>query len=224
MEHADWLERWREGRTPFHVDRVNPWLTRFAGRLDLAPGRSALVPLCGKSLDMGYLARQGVAVTGVDVAEEALRQFLATTECTAARQVNGAGIFLRAEPYTLVAADMLSLTAAQIGRFDIIWDRAALIALPPATRPRYMRRLLSLLKPAGRLLLVGMEYDSECMDGPPFSVSTREIKKLLGKSGQMELLAQEDLDADEPVCLHHDLPWIRESVYLITATVQEGEV
>ncbi len=52
MEHSDWLERCREGRTPFHMDRINPWLEHFAHRLDLGPERSVLVPLCGKSLDL----------------------------------------------------------------------------------------------------------------------------------------------------------------------------
>jgi hypothetical protein len=51
-----------------------------------------------------------------------------------------------------------------------------------------------------------------------------EIKKLLHNIGTLELLAEQEVDADEPVRLKHDLPWVKESVYLITATVQEGEV
>ncbi len=224
MEHSDWLERWREGRTPFHMDRINPWLEHFSHLLDLGPERRVLVPLCGKSLDLGYLARQGGSVIGVDLAEEALRQVLAREQRQAVRQERGDAVFLQAEPFTLVAADILTLTPEQIGRVDAIWDRAALVALPMACHAPYIKMLLSVLKPGGRILMVSMEYDVTLMDGPPFSVSAREIGELLGDGGQMELLVEQEVDADEPVRLHHDLPWVKESVYLITATVQEGEV
>ena len=224
MEHADWLERWRERRTPFHMDRINPWLVRFAQRLDLGAQRRVLVPLCGKSLDLQYLARQGGSITGVDLAEEALRQFLEGQQREAVCQVRGDAIFLLAEPFTLVAADILTLTPEQIGRFDAIWDRAALVALPQASHAPYIRTLMSVLQPGGRILMVGMEYDTALMDGPPFSVSAQEIRELLGEVGQVELLARQEVDPDEPIRLHHDLPWVKESVYLITATDQEGEV
>jgi thiopurine S-methyltransferase len=222
VEHADWLERWREGRTPFHMDRVNPWLVRFAHHLNLGPETRVLVPLCGKSLDMGYLARQGSSVLGVDLAEEALRQFLSGKQKEAVRQQHGDSVFLLAEPFTLVAADILTLTPDQIGSFDAIWDRAALVALPMACHAPYIRMLLSILKPEGRILMVSMEYDIALMDGPPFSVSAREIRELLGDGGQVKLLAQEEIDPDEPVRVLHDLPWVKESVYLITATNHEG--
>ncbi|MCZ6833298.1 MAG: methyltransferase domain-containing protein [Acidobacteria bacterium] len=224
VEHADWLERWREGRTPFHMDRINPWLVRFAQRLDLGAQRRVLVPLCGKSLDLEYLARQGGSITGVDLAEEALRQFLEGQQREAVCQVRGDAIFLLAEPFTLVAADILTLTPERIGRFDAIWDRAALVALPQACHAPYIRTLMSVLQPGGRILMVGMEYDTALMDGPPFSVSAQEIRELLGEVGRVELLAEQEVDPDEPICLHHDLPWVKESVYLITATDQEGEV
>lgn len=223
MEHAEWLERWRAGRTPFHMNQVNPWLVRFAHRLDLGPDRRVLVPLCGKTLDLEYLARQGGSIFGVDLAEEALRQFLAGQQREATRQVRGEATFLLAEPFTLVAADILTLTPEQMGRFHAIWDRAALVAMPSTCRATYMRMLVSGLQPGGRILLVSMEYDTALMDGPPFSVSAQEIEDLLGNSEQVELLAEQEVDADEPIRLNHDLPWAKESVYLITATDQEGE-
>ncbi|TDI28948.1 MAG: methyltransferase domain-containing protein [Acidobacteria bacterium] len=220
VEHVDWLERWREGRTPFHMDRINPWLERFAHHLDLGPGRRVLVPLCGMSLDLGYLARQGGRVMGVDLAEEALRRFLERQPRKIARQERGDAIFLLAAPYTLVAADIMTMTREQFGMFDAIWDRAALVALPQACHAAYVGLLLSLLKPEGRILMVSIEYDTALMDGPPFSLPAQEIKDLFRGSGQVEVLAEQEVDADEPIRVNHNLPWVKESVFLIAARDQ----
>src|SRR5690606_22020225 len=66
--HADfWLERWREGRTHFHLERVTPLLQKYWPGLGLPKGSKVLVPLCGKTLDMVWLAEQGHKVLGVEL-------------------------------------------------------------------------------------------------------------------------------------------------------------
>ena len=51
-----------------------------------------------------------------------------------------------------------------------VYDRAALIALPPPLRQRYARELYSQLPRGCRGLLVTLEYPQHEKDGPPFSV------------------------------------------------------
>ncbi len=54
-----WLTRWREGRIQFHVDTVNPILDRYVDRLLPEGFGRVFVPLCGKSVDLGWLYEQG---------------------------------------------------------------------------------------------------------------------------------------------------------------------
>ena len=72
---GDWLKRWREGRTGFHEGRPNDLLVHHAARL--AGCRRVLVPLCGKSEDLAFLAARGHDVVGVELAEQAVQAFFA---------------------------------------------------------------------------------------------------------------------------------------------------
>lgn len=62
-----WLQCWRDRQTAFHQKAVNQLLARFWPSLDLAKGSRVFVPLCGKSLDMIWLAQQGHEVIGVEL-------------------------------------------------------------------------------------------------------------------------------------------------------------
>ena len=44
-------------------------------RLDVQAGDNILVPLCGKSLDMLWLAERGFQVTGIEISELAVQDF-----------------------------------------------------------------------------------------------------------------------------------------------------
>lgn len=76
----EWLARWREGRIGFHRHEAHPALVRYWPTLGAAPGTKVLVPLCGKSLDMRWLAGEGYPVLGIELADEAIEQFLAEGE------------------------------------------------------------------------------------------------------------------------------------------------
>mgnify|MGYP000992455332 CR=1 FL=1 len=65
MDHGFWLERWRNGQIGFHNSEVNGMLLRHHAQLGAAA--RVLVPLCGKSLDMGWLAAQGHEVVGIEL-------------------------------------------------------------------------------------------------------------------------------------------------------------
>src|SRR5690606_16820123 len=77
MDTDFWLERWREGRTHFHQDRVIPLLPKYWPTLELPKDARVLVPLCGKSLDMVWIAEQGHQVLGVELSQLAIEQFMA---------------------------------------------------------------------------------------------------------------------------------------------------
>src|SRR5690348_16253628 len=75
MEADFWLQRWQEGRTGWHRDAVMPLLEQHWPALGVPHGTRVLVPLCGKSLDMAWLASQGLRVRGVELSPLAIETF-----------------------------------------------------------------------------------------------------------------------------------------------------
>ena len=65
MEREFWLERWEMNQIGFHKDQFNQNLLNHYSDLSLKEDDHILVPLCGKSLDMIWLAKQGLKVTGI---------------------------------------------------------------------------------------------------------------------------------------------------------------
>jgi len=195
-----WRARWKEGRTGWHRERVQPWLEQQRAALLGARGAAArvLVPLCGKSVDLAWLAQQGGHVVGVDVAEEAVEGLRKQGVALAPRE----GV---AAPFRGFAAgslefwlgDFFALDPARHGRFDAAFDRAALVALPRARRRDYARTLVAMLGERGRLLLVGLEFSSAADSGPPFHVARAEASELFAALGPPRLVGDRSLMEEE---------------------------
>src|SRR5471032_3363284 len=77
MQPEFWHKRWASNQIGFHLTEVNPYLQRFWPGLERAVGSQVLVPLCGKSLDLAWLAGQGLQVLGVELSEKAVEAFFA---------------------------------------------------------------------------------------------------------------------------------------------------
>ncbi len=189
-----WHDRWRSGQIGFHRDAVHPDLIHHAPALLGDGPRRVLVPLCGKSLDLGWLVGQGHEVVGVELSAEAARQYHERAGITP--QVSGSGSHetWRSPGLTYIVGDFFT---ADIGPVDAIWDRAALIALPPDMRPAYTARLRALLRPDGRMLLSCLTYDIQ-REGPPHSLTDDEVRAHYEHAGRLTLLASEDILDAEP--------------------------
>jgi thiopurine S-methyltransferase len=177
VDHAFWHARWQEGRIGFHEGQPNSFLTTHHAWL--AGCRRVLVPLCGKTADLAFLASQGHAVVGVELVEDAVQQFFAehgaTPDVTRQRDL----AIYAARSITIIAGDLFATTEAIVGAIDGIYDRAALIALPADLRPRYTAHLRALAPNARRELLVSLDYPEGAAEGPPFSVPEGEVRALL---------------------------------------------
>ena len=112
--HEDfWQARWARNEIGFHLREVNPYLQRHWPELGLVPGAQVLVPLCGKSLDMAWLAEQGYRVLGVELAESAVIAFFAEQELTPQRSISyGAFRRYRAGAVELLCGDFFALQAS----------------------------------------------------------------------------------------------------------------
>lgn len=170
-----WLDLWHEGRTSFHKEEVNPDLLAYWSSMNLPLKSTVLVPLCGKSLDVFWLYQQGFNVIGIELSEQAVQQFADEHQIQFQQETIGAMKRFFTDRIQLWVADIFVLESPLISSVDAIYDRAALIALPPQLRSIYVARCLNWLKPEGRILLKTMYYDQEMMEGPPYSVSDEEI-------------------------------------------------
>ena len=142
MEKAFWHQRWQEGRIGFHQDQVNVWLERFWDRLRVAPDTRVLVPLCGKSVDMLWLREQGLEVLGIDLSDIACRDFFHDQGIDVAPVTIDNYHRRERDGIVLITADMFELPWEVFRGVGAVYDRAALIALPPAMRKRYAERLV----------------------------------------------------------------------------------
>jgi len=174
MEHAFWKSRWDEGRTGFHRAEASPELVRWADEV-LVERAAALVPLCGKSLDLLWLAQRFGQVVGVEFVRDAVVELFDALGVTPTiRVVAGAEVFGHAN-LNVIVQDIFAVTAAELPPISAVWDRAALIALPPDVRGRYAAHIQSLMGAAARGLLVTIDYPQGLMPGPPFAVSDDEV-------------------------------------------------
>lgn len=181
MEPNFWQERWRTGQIGFHLSQPHTSLVKNADRL---PRGTIFVPLCGKSQDLLFLAKKGQKVMGVELSSMACRQFFEENSLSFEVVQEGAfSVYHSKDPkvlVTLYCGDFFNLPNEIWEEIECIYDRAALIALPPEMRQRYVARIKEQcrLKRNFVLLLITIEYDQTKMEGPPFSVSISEVETL----------------------------------------------
>ncbi len=176
MDPAFWKSRWAEGKIGFHEGAANSYLARHHDKLATYP--RVLVPMCGKSKDLAYLAAKGHDVIGVELVEDAVKAFFVEHGLNPAIANCGPFVQYTAPQITILAGDMFASTRETIGPVDAIYDRAALVALPDDMRRRYVDLLRALATKSGRVLVVTFEYDQRKMQGPPFSVEEAELRAL----------------------------------------------
>ena len=190
MQADFWHQRWRDGRLGFHQQNINSRLKKlwrvFAPRI----GETVLVPLCGKSLDMLWLGECGHRVLGVEISEIACRDFYRENHLAVTRQSDAHWIKFHGECIDVWCGDFFNLRAAELRDVRLVYDRAALIALPTSMRARYAEHLSKVLAPDAQLLLIAMEYDENKMKGPPFCVTEDEVREIFNRWFAIDIIAQ----------------------------------
>lgn len=192
MDHEFWHERWSNNEIGFHLKEVNPHLAAFWPTLDLPSGSRVLVPLCGKTLDMAWLMAQGHRVLGVELSRTAAEAFFAEQGLDYTVEEQGAFRRYRADGLEIWNGDFFALTAADVADCRALYDRAALIALPPEMRERYVAQLNAILPADCCGLLIALEYPQAQMDGPPFSVAEAEVRSRLSVRWKLEQVKRFD--------------------------------
>lgn len=196
MDASFWLDRWRENRIGFHRTQVMPLLEKHWPSLHVPRGSRVLVPLAGKSLDMAWLAAQGLRVLGVELSPLAVQAFFAEHAWQPRHHTSPLGEHYVAGDVEIIQGDVFGLDADTLASCAAVYDRAALIALPAPMRQRYAQSVYGRLPPGCRGLMITLDYPPAEMEGPPFAVPPAEVHRLLDPSWRVTALEHRDLHAD----------------------------
>lgn len=216
-----WQDRWKNDRIGFHKTELNANLVKHVDAL--LGGRQACTiffPLCGKAVDMKWLADMGHTVVGVELCEKPLMDFYNEQKVEYNRlPVEGmedADLFKSKDgKLQLYRADLFKLSSEIIGQFDCIYDRGALVALAKADRQRYVDLMISLMKPECNYMICIVDYDSSKMTGPPFDVPHSVLKDLYGSRCNLTIL-EKDVDGLSERHRARGIDWLLMSWYLMT--------
>jgi hypothetical protein len=182
-----WLTKWAQLDTPWENGESLRAIKNSIGEVipkELVKTRRgrmrAFVPLCGASLVVPTLLRYGFEVTGLDYVSKALQVLRSRLSKHKFKQVRSRGkeVF-EAQNVTLIRQDIFTFKPME--RFELIVDRAALIAIHPRKRAAYARTLTRSLAPGGFLTVVTYDYRGKELNGPPYRVTAKMVKELFPK-------------------------------------------
>jgi SAM-dependent methyltransferase len=172
-----WSSRYAAGETPWDLHGIPDALKIFLARS--SAGGSVLIPGCGSGYEVRAFHDAGFDVTALDFAPAAIQRSRALLE-SLAENVKLGDFFT----YDFGAR-----------RFDLIYERTFLCALPPTRWPDYASRMAELLRPGGSL--VGTFLFGRESNPPPYPMDERQPNDLF--SHAFRLIHNEPLSKSLPV-------------------------
>lgn len=158
---------------------------------------------------MAFLAKQASVnqVVGIDGISKALLEFAQENPLFDIQQNDTDDVVERfvGKGIELLRGDLFDVNdQVTNGKFDMILDRASMVAIQPTLREKYVDTLGKVIKPGGSILLITLDRrsgDEEARKrGPPFSIDEEEVHRLYGKVDWVEsiqLVEEHDEFQDE---------------------------
>jgi len=207
MEPDFWHQKWAKREIGFHQPQGNPLLTAHFQRTGLEAPARVFVPLCGKTRDIAWLRSKGLQVVAAELSETAVKELFAELELCPGVDSHGPLKRYHADNLVVWVGDIFSLQPEMLANVDLVYDRAALVALPPALRQRYSQHLLALTQSAPQLV-INFEYDQSLRAGPPFSVTEADLRAYYAASHHIEDLAHQSLKLGKEQVDAHECLWL----------------
>lgn len=212
---TDWLARWENNKIGWHADSVNRSLIDYLELLELKPGDSVFVPLCGKSLDMIYLSEMGYLVIGVELSPVGVERFFDDNSLKYSVSEIDGFVLYQSERIKIYCGDYFTLNTKHLSNVSAVFDRASLIALELDLREKYAQHLTVIIPLDTRILLLTLIYPQYQMSGPPFSVSNSEVESLFSSAFKYrQLHCFNDID-NEPKFLRAGVDYVQNAAYLL---------
>lgn len=184
--------------------KVDVFLKRHLSHL--TSGKTIFVSLCGSSPDMEWLCDKGYSVVGAEISETAVKKVF--------EKEHGDPI-----PFSVIVDGDLKMYSAmdgkklkvyvgnffddalnseKLGKFDCIWDAHGIVSIPVSQQEPYTKKLLTFIKPGGKILFSTVEYDvAKLKSGPaPAPVPASRLQELFPQC-EMKLLENGPLAGGE---------------------------
>jgi thiopurine S-methyltransferase len=216
MEREYWLDIWERDQIRFHQQEVNPVLRELWPTLEVPIEKGVLVPLCGKSLDMRWLAQLGHPVWGVELSEKAITAYFEEAGEVAVYEPGISIGRYRGPGTTIYIGDYLELQTPDLKGVGAVFDRAALVALPAKQRAHYADHIQRIIPDQAIIVLLTIEYEQSQHPGPPFSVLEAEVEELYGDRCRIELLNRTPTGGLPPAFIEAGVSDPQQCVYRIT--------
>ncbi|MFZ0015347.1 MAG: class I SAM-dependent methyltransferase, partial [Acidimicrobiia bacterium] len=176
-----WDASYRDGPAPWDIERPQPAVVRLTAEGGFAG--AVLDAGCGTGENAMHLARAGLAVLGVDVAETALT-------IARARAVS------RGIDVEFATVDALAL--AVLGRrFETVLDCGLFHTFDADERTGYVASLASVTEPGGTVYILC--FSDEGPDTGPHPVSRRDLESAFGPGWEIAAI-----EADRVLTRFHD--------------------
>ena len=214
-----WEQDWTTDKPEFHSDEVNAMLIKqhhefTGGRKNLR----VLVPLCGKSLDMIWLADQGHSVVGVELIRKGIEAFLSDNKLAhreepivLSSEIQGTIFKVNEKDISLYECSIFDFSAEVAGgQFDLIWDRGSMTAINMMKDERlnqYIDIMLACLKPDGRYFLEF--FAPESFEGMPPSfkfISEKILTERFGDRCTIRFLGKDTMPDESTSSNQSDKP------------------
>jgi thiopurine S-methyltransferase len=216
MDAEFWLSKWNSNQIGFHQHQGNEHLQNFWQHCVSNAATTVLVPLCGKSPDLFWLSNLGHKVVGIELSERAITDFFTEHDIQPTVHETSVGMCYSAGNISIYQGDFFAHDKHIIGQCDVLYDRAALIALPSTLRNKYVAHLLTLLPHPVQGLLITLAFDYPDKPKPPFPVLDVEVKRHFAAISTLTELAQKDLREHPDNFNSADLRWAHENVYQLS--------
>ncbi|THH33790.1 hypothetical protein EUX98_g404 [Antrodiella citrinella] len=175
-----WDKAWQTKTTPWDYGDVQPALRELveSKAVDLPTSGCALVPGCGRGYDAIYIASAlGLSTAAVDISKTAVS---AANELLSNSEVPTGGAQVK-----FVFGDFFTEELGIGGRtdFDLVYDYTFFVAIDPARRPEWGRRMSELVRKGGYLITLVFPIDPPRDYGPPFFVRPAHYDPVLAEHG-----------------------------------------
>lgn len=215
MDLQFWLQRWENADIAFHQASVNPHLEALWPEIAPAARAAVFMPLCGKTVDLLWIAARGHPAVGVEISPVAAEALFSEHGLTPEVSARGRFRQFRHDHLRLLCGDFFDLAPGDLADVGLTHDRAALIALPEDVRRAYATKMAQILPPGSPTLLITYDYPPAEMAGPPYSVSAEEVEHIYGEAFAIEWVREFDGLSHRPRYREKGLTRLTERVHLL---------
>jgi len=179
-----WEDFEKEGKKPTWnedpIEKNYKFIIGSVPNFDLRDKR-VLVPLCGDSFSIIYFASKGCTVVGCELTEIAIEKLIERINKSYPQsfttEIKKGGKIYRSNDnkIIIVQGDIFDSDIPFAGTFDLVYDRAALVALDPSMRVNYCKRISSLISENTLLFFDVVERGD---GGPPYTITQNDLLQL----------------------------------------------